>query len=271
MNPFTDREGHDALYAAKDLGEIPRGADAYCRWYERTRLHPVHLGGPERGRVRRLAIEALIDHHKPGRHYLEAGCGVGFLSLYLAARGIRVTGVDISPVAIERARALAKQIGIEGATFEAENLAAMTAEDNTYDGVIAHAALHHFVKYPGVPEELSRVVKPDGHLWFSDGFAENRAYRIFHDKKKMERLGDVLLTKQLIERTFGPLFDVDLKPADWFLMLSKFQMRLASTRLLEKLARHQARVHLALDRRIPENRATLALAGSVLVTMTPRA
>ena len=159
---------------------------------------------------------------------------------------------------------------MQGADFIAENLAAMSADDDVYDGIIAHAALHHFVKYPGVPEELSRVLRPDGQLWFSDGFAENRVYRLFHDKDKMARLGDVLLTKELIERTFGPLFDVELMPADWFLMLSKFQLRLARTGPLERLARHQARVHLALDRRIPRNRATLALAGSVLVTMTPR-
>jgi len=270
MSEFTDRAGHDALYAQKDLGEIPRGPDAYCRWYERTRLHPVHLGGPERGRVRRLAVEALLAHHRPGRRYLEAGCGVGLLSLYLAARGVRMTGVDISPVAVERAQALAQHTGIEGADFVAENLAAMSAEDDHYDGVIAHAALHHFVKYPGVPEELSRVLCREGHLWFSDGFAENRLYRVFHDHDKMARLGDVLLTKPLIERTFGPLFDVELEPADWFLMLSKLQLRVASRGPLERLARHQARLHLALDRRIPRNRATLALAGSVLVTMTPR-
>lgn len=36
---------------------------------------------------------------------LELGCGVGRFSRYLAQRGLRVTGVDFSPVAIEIARA----------------------------------------------------------------------------------------------------------------------------------------------------------------------
>jgi SAM-dependent methyltransferase len=43
----------------------------------------------------------------PGRT-LEVGCGTGTNAIYLAQHGFEVTGVDIAPVAIERARANAR-------------------------------------------------------------------------------------------------------------------------------------------------------------------
>jgi 2-polyprenyl-3-methyl-5-hydroxy-6-metoxy-1,4-benzoquinol methylase len=45
----------------------------------------------------------------PGSSILDAGCGTGSLSLMLAAEGFRVTGVDLSPEMIARARA--KDVG----------------------------------------------------------------------------------------------------------------------------------------------------------------
>jgi cyclopropane fatty-acyl-phospholipid synthase-like methyltransferase len=40
---------------------------------------------------------------------LDSGCGTGEQALYFASRGLEVVGVDFSPVAIEKARAKAKQ------------------------------------------------------------------------------------------------------------------------------------------------------------------
>jgi SAM-dependent methyltransferase len=49
-------------------------------------------------------LEALAREGSPGSA-LELGCGVGRFSRYLARRGLRVTGVDFSSVAIAKARA----------------------------------------------------------------------------------------------------------------------------------------------------------------------
>ena len=48
-------------------------------------------------------LKELARHGSP-RTVLELGCGVGRFSRYLAQQGLRVTGVDFSPVAIARAR-----------------------------------------------------------------------------------------------------------------------------------------------------------------------
>src|SRR5919199_49831 len=39
-----------------------------------------------------------------GRQVLDAGCGEGFLARVLAARGARVTGIDLSPRLVQMAR-----------------------------------------------------------------------------------------------------------------------------------------------------------------------
>jgi len=48
-------------------------------------------------------LKALVRQVSP-QCALELGCGIGRFSDYLAQHGVRVTGVDFSPVAIEKAR-----------------------------------------------------------------------------------------------------------------------------------------------------------------------
>jgi cyclopropane fatty-acyl-phospholipid synthase-like methyltransferase len=48
-------------------------------------------------------VKSLARQRSPGSA-LELGCGVGRFSRYLAQQGLRVTGVDFSPVAIAEAR-----------------------------------------------------------------------------------------------------------------------------------------------------------------------
>lgn len=52
---------------------------------------------------------------------LEIACGSGAAAVWLAQRGLDVQGVDVSTVAIDRARALAEQAGVT-ARFEAVDL-----------------------------------------------------------------------------------------------------------------------------------------------------
>ncbi|HEU4572008.1 MAG TPA: class I SAM-dependent methyltransferase [Candidatus Limnocylindrales bacterium] len=67
---------------------------------------PWEIGHPQ-PIVERLAATGGFD----GR-VLDAGCGTGENALFLAARGLEVTGADWSALAIERARAKAGERGL---------------------------------------------------------------------------------------------------------------------------------------------------------------
>lgn len=60
-------------------------------------------------------LVAALESARPGRA-LDAGCGHGAESIWLAAHGWEVVGVDFSATALEHARATAKALGPELAT-----------------------------------------------------------------------------------------------------------------------------------------------------------
>jgi magnesium-protoporphyrin O-methyltransferase len=65
-------------------------------------------------------VEALAEAGLAGRTVLDVGCGIGDLAMAMLARGAAsATGFDLSPKAIEQARALAERRGLsERTTFE---------------------------------------------------------------------------------------------------------------------------------------------------------
>lgn len=92
---------------------------------------------------------------------LDVGCGTGFLALLFAQRGHRVTGSDLAPEMIERARAKAAERGAN-ATFLVDDAEALSAPDNSYDLVISR---HLFWTLPHPDRALAdwaRVARPGG-------------------------------------------------------------------------------------------------------------
>lgn len=267
----TDKTGYDEYYKG-NLSSLltTESPEEFIAAYEGRRIAPFWSGGETKGYVRGEAVRNLIaDAYDSGRPFseiviLDAGFGQGELSVYLGCLGFTVVSVDISTQAKACAEALAESVGvIDRIEFLAESLEETSIDENSVDYMIGHASLHHFIKYEGVPSEFKRVMKPGAKGYFADSFGENRLYHIFHDKEKMRRLGDVTLTKSLIDNYFNE-FEVRLMPTDWFVMLDKLYIKLLPG-AMRKYARAVSRFHFFLDRRIPStSRLALKLSGSVL-------
>jgi len=277
-NKKTDKKAYDEFYkgTVSHLQEA-NSIDEYTAAYEDYRTRPFCSGGNNtKGYVLQQAIRRVQKAtESSGREphevtVLDAGCGQGKLSVYLACQGYQVIGVDISKEGCVAAQQLASTIGVaEKCIFLTTSLDTMSVDDNSIDFIIGYGALHHFIKYDNVPSEFLRVMKNDAEGYFVDGFGENRAYRLFHDKEKMKRLGDVTLTKQMIMEYYKD-FDVVLMPSDWFTMLDKLYMKILRGRLLGVI-RQLSRVHFWLDRRIsPSSRIALLLCGSVMTSIRKR-
>ena len=109
----------------------------------------------------------------PGGSLLDVGCGSGQLALMAAKDGLEVTGVDIAPNLVERARARAKAAGLR-ARFEEADAEALPFADAQFD-VVASLIGAMFAPRPElVAAELLRVCKTGGIIamanWTPQGF-----------------------------------------------------------------------------------------------------
>ncbi|MCX2930530.1 class I SAM-dependent methyltransferase [Mycobacterium sp. CVI_P3] len=87
-------------------------------------------------------IAALIEQGRFHGDILDAGCGEAAVSLYLAERGFTTVGLDLSPAAIELARAEAARRGIANASFDVADISAFDGYDGRF-GTIVDSTLFH--------------------------------------------------------------------------------------------------------------------------------
>jgi SAM-dependent methyltransferase len=99
---------------------------------------------------------------RPGLRVLNAGCGSGELSLRLAERGHRVTGIDPQPAHVKLARSRAGAAGGR-CTFE---VAAIEDYDGPadFDCAIATDVLEHIADDRTAFSKLCRLVRPGGRV-----------------------------------------------------------------------------------------------------------
>jgi SAM-dependent methyltransferase len=105
----------------------------------------------------RDAFFALLP--PPGRATLEVGCGEGRVARDLAARGHRVTGIDISPTLLS----CATQADTSASYLVADG-AALPFGEAVFDLVVAYNSLTDVDEMPAVIQEMARVLPSGGRL-----------------------------------------------------------------------------------------------------------
>lgn len=98
---------------------------------------PWDIGRPQ------SAFVGLADADEIASPVLDSGCGTGEHALMLAARGVEVMGVDLSPTAIARARQKAADRGLT-ATFQVGDVLALDRLDRTFATIVDNGAFHVF-------------------------------------------------------------------------------------------------------------------------------
>jgi SAM-dependent methyltransferase len=129
-------------------------------------LAPWDIGRPQAA-FARLADEGLLS----GRT-LDAGCGTGEQVLLAAAHGADAMGVDLSGLAIEKARAKAAERGLT-ARFEVADALHLDRLGMTFDTVTDSGVFHVFddADRASYVTSLAGVVEPGGTYYmmcFSD-------------------------------------------------------------------------------------------------------
>src|SRR4051812_11263756 len=99
-------------------------------------------------------------------HFAEMGCGAGPNLVWLADKGIRVSGVDIAPTAVSLAQQTLERAGkshLVERLVEA-SVSDVPLEDGSLDGILESCVFQHLAKEDRVAafREVHRLVKPGG-------------------------------------------------------------------------------------------------------------
>jgi ubiquinone/menaquinone biosynthesis C-methylase UbiE len=123
--------------------------DDVAEWYD-AEFATTELGLS----ARRIVLRLLGDG--PGR-LLDVGCGGGAHAVAFAERGWTVTGIDVSPVQLELARARGVEVLEADAT-------ALPFEDASFDAAVSIFTHTDVDDFPAVMRETARVLRPEGAL-----------------------------------------------------------------------------------------------------------
>jgi len=114
---------------------------------------------PERG------VGALAGIELEGADVIELGCGTAYVSAWLARRGARPVGVDVTPAQLETARQLQLEHGLDFPLLEAD-AQAVPLPDASFDLVVSeYGASIWCDPYRWIPE-AARLLRPGGRLVF---------------------------------------------------------------------------------------------------------
>ena len=102
-----------------------------------------------------------------GLRVLDAGCGSGVYSEWLADNGAEVVAIDVTPAFVELAGQL---LGDRATVLRADLTRRLDfAEDASFDVVLSSLVLHYIEDWQPVFDEFYRILKPGGVLVFSVG------------------------------------------------------------------------------------------------------
>ncbi|MBA2461426.1 MAG: methyltransferase domain-containing protein [Actinobacteria bacterium] len=107
----------------------------------------------------------------PGERVLDLGCGAGLDSL-VAAQMVgpegSVTGVDMTPEMLSKARAGAAEMSVDNVSFVEGEAERLPFDDASFDVVISNGVIDLIPDKDAVFSELHRVLRPGGRIQVAD-------------------------------------------------------------------------------------------------------
>lgn len=116
----------------------------------------------DRNNAHSLIHQRVVEIGKAGMEILEVGCSSGYMGATLVAKGHRVTGVEMDPVAAEAARAVLQEVH----TGDVESFFA-AHPDRRYDAILFGDVLEHMVDPAATLGHCAERLAEDGAVAIS--------------------------------------------------------------------------------------------------------
>lgn len=144
-------------------------------------------------------LRVVREEHIPPVAALDLGCGSGSNTVWLARQGFTVTGIDMSPAAIRRARRRAGRVGV-AVRFVCGDLRNLSGVDGPFDFFVdcgCYGAVQ-LSDAPGYLAALERVTRRGALGLVLTG----------NDHEPEDEAGPPVLSAARLGADFGGLFDV---------------------------------------------------------------
>ncbi len=164
----------------------------YEEWDQIYRRYPLEALPWELGRPRKVLVKLVEKGVIKKGKALDICCGAGTNALYLAKKGFKVTGIDISSKAIEYAKEKARKANAR-IQFQVQDFLKLPFENEMFDFVFDLGCFHHvkvgdrdtFIR------GVHRVLKKGGsYLMICFSYRNGPAWNHFTEEQIMQLFSD---------------------------------------------------------------------------------
>jgi 2-polyprenyl-6-hydroxyphenyl methylase/3-demethylubiquinone-9 3-methyltransferase len=155
-----------------DHAEVSKFEELAARWWDAdSEFKPLHQINPLRLNYIEKRAGGLAE-----RRVLDVGCGGGILSESMAARGARVTGIDMgeAPLQVARLHLLESGLDVNYERIPVERLAA--ERPGSFDLITCMEMLEHVPDPASTVHACAELLRPGGRAFFSTINRNPKAY-----------------------------------------------------------------------------------------------
>lgn len=115
-----------------------------------------------------------------GKRVLDYGCGTGYGTSLLSAYCTKITGIDISPEAVNYAQSHFSASNLSYLQIKPAEIAPLPFPDRSFDAVLSFQVIEHVQDTAVYLREIDRVLTPDGQVAIA---TPDRSARLFSFQK----------------------------------------------------------------------------------------
>lgn len=131
--------------------------ERYDEWHRERFSSAAVVGDVKREEARFYTWLLELLEGRPGDTLLDVACGQGQFLVQARDRGFAISGVDVSPVAIEEARK-----HLPSAELRVADAHELPFEDSSFSRITCIGSLEHFPDPLAGAKEMARVLRKDG-------------------------------------------------------------------------------------------------------------